>query len=123
MRPCRHHSGFVTSSKGSSPFLSPLLRCSVVNPLSPPPPSPGRPDRDRSDFPWPRRCTRASIFARGACLTPAALEDLPPYNRSPMTHRNRLELEAGLDHVRQAPKDRGQLAMIDRRPQIGVREV
>jgi hypothetical protein len=40
-----------------------------------------------------------------------------------MTHRHRLELEAGLDHVRQAPKDRGMLAMIVRRPEIGAREV
>jgi hypothetical protein len=40
-----------------------------------------------------------------------------------MTHPNRQELEAGLDHVRQAPKDRGILAMIVRRPQVGARDV
>jgi MOSC domain len=40
-----------------------------------------------------------------------------------MTHRSYSELEAGLDHVRAAPKDRGVLAMIVRRPQIGARDV
>ena len=40
-----------------------------------------------------------------------------------MTHRSHSELEEGLDHVRAAPKDRGVLAMIVRRPQIGAREV
>ena len=44
-------------------------------------------------------------------------------NQSPMTHRSYSELEEGLDHVRAAPKDRGVLAMIVRRPQIGAREV
>src|SRR5207237_9381933 len=32
------------------------------------------------------------------------------------------ELEAGLDAIRQAPKDAGVLEMIVRRPQVGVRE-
>ena len=41
----------------------------------------------------------------------------------PMIHRTNAELEAGLDHVRAAPKDRGVLAMIVRRPQIGQRDV
>jgi hypothetical protein len=40
-----------------------------------------------------------------------------------MTHRNQFELEAGVNHVRAAPKDRGVLAMIVRRPQIGARDV
>ena len=40
-----------------------------------------------------------------------------------MTHRTEEELETGLDGVRQAPKDRGVLAMIVRRPAIGAREV
>jgi hypothetical protein len=40
-----------------------------------------------------------------------------------MTHRSHSELESGLDHVRAAPKDRGVLAMIVRRPQIGARDV
>jgi hypothetical protein len=44
-------------------------------------------------------------------------------NQSLMTHRSYSELEEGLDHVRAAPKDRGVLAMIVRRPQIGAREV
>jgi hypothetical protein len=33
------------------------------------------------------------------------------------------ELETGLDHIRQSPKDEGALAMIVRRPNIGQREV
>ena len=33
------------------------------------------------------------------------------------------ELEAGLDAIRQAPKDAGVLELIVRRPQVGVREV
>jgi len=40
-----------------------------------------------------------------------------------MTHTSRAELEAGLDRVREAPKDRGVLAMIVRRPQVGGRDV
>jgi len=40
-----------------------------------------------------------------------------------MTHRSYSELEEGLGHVRAAPKDRGVLAMIVRRPQVGAREV
>jgi hypothetical protein len=40
-----------------------------------------------------------------------------------MTHRSHSELVEGLDHVRAAPKDRGVLAMIVRRPQIGARDV
>ena len=40
-----------------------------------------------------------------------------------MIHLTQSELEAGLDHVRAAPKDRGVLAMIVRRPQVGVRDV
>lgn len=40
-----------------------------------------------------------------------------------MPHATKTELEAGLDHVRQAPKDHGVLAMIVRRPSEGVREV
>jgi hypothetical protein len=40
-----------------------------------------------------------------------------------MTHPSRAELEAGLDHVREAPKDRGVLAMIVRRPEVGAREL
>src|SRR6266403_1598802 len=33
------------------------------------------------------------------------------------------ELEAGLDKIRQSPKDKGMLELIVRRPQTGVREV
>ena len=40
-----------------------------------------------------------------------------------MIHLTQSKLEAGLDHVRAAPKDRGVLAMIVRRPQVGVRDV
>ena len=40
-----------------------------------------------------------------------------------MTHHSYSELEEGLDHVRAAPRDRGVLAMIVRRPQVGAREV
>lgn len=38
-------------------------------------------------------------------------------------HLTMAELEAGLDHIRQAPRDRGALEMIVRRPTIGQREV
>jgi MOSC domain-containing protein YiiM len=40
-----------------------------------------------------------------------------------MNHATQSELESGLEHVRQAPKDRGMLAMIVRRPRVGEREV
>ena len=40
-----------------------------------------------------------------------------------MLHPTRADLEAGLDHVREAPKDGGVLAMIVRRPQVGGRDV
>ena len=40
-----------------------------------------------------------------------------------MSHLTTTELEAGLGYVREAPKDRGLLAMIVRRPQVGVRDV
>ena len=40
-----------------------------------------------------------------------------------MSHLTTTELEAGIGHVREAPKDQGVLAMIVRRPKIGVRDV
>lgn len=40
-----------------------------------------------------------------------------------MRHLTTLELEAGLDQIRQAPKDSGELLLIVRRPQIDEREV
>ncbi len=40
-----------------------------------------------------------------------------------MSHPTTEQLESGLDRVRQAPKDRGVLAMIVRRPQVGARDV
>ena len=40
-----------------------------------------------------------------------------------MSHLTTRELEAGISHVREAPKDRGMLAMIVRRPKVGVRDV
>ena len=40
-----------------------------------------------------------------------------------MSHLTHAQLESGLDHVREAPKDHGVLAMIVRRPQIGARDV
>jgi hypothetical protein len=39
------------------------------------------------------------------------------------THLTKEELEAGLDHIRESPKDDGLLAMIVRRPSVDVREV
>jgi len=38
-------------------------------------------------------------------------------------HLTMAELEAGLDTIRQSPKDEGVLALIVRRPQIGEREI
>jgi len=40
-----------------------------------------------------------------------------------MTHLSMAELEAGLDDIRQSPKDDGVLALIVRRPRTGEREV
>ena len=40
-----------------------------------------------------------------------------------MRHLTTIELEAGLDKIRQAPKDNGELQLIVRRPQIDQREV
>jgi hypothetical protein len=40
-----------------------------------------------------------------------------------MTNRTFSELEAGLDHIREAPKDHGVLEMIVRRPRVNVRDV
>jgi len=40
-----------------------------------------------------------------------------------MTHLSMAELEAGLDEIRQSPKDDGVLALIVRRPRTGEREV
>lgn len=42
---------------------------------------------------------------------------------STITYLTTAELEAGLDHVRQAPKDGGRLEMIVRRPRVDEREV
>jgi hypothetical protein len=42
---------------------------------------------------------------------------------STITHLTNVALEAGLDHVRQSPKDVGSLEMIVRRPRIDAREV
>ena len=40
-----------------------------------------------------------------------------------ITHLTMPELEAGLDHIRQAPKDGGSLELIVRRPAVGAREI
>jgi hypothetical protein len=40
-----------------------------------------------------------------------------------VTHLTAAQLEAGLDHIRQAPKDAGELKLIVRRPRVGEREV
>lgn len=40
-----------------------------------------------------------------------------------MKHLTMVELEAGLDEIRQAPKDQGVLELIVRRPQVDQREV
>ena len=40
-----------------------------------------------------------------------------------MTYLSKTELEAGMEHIRQSPKDEGVLQMIVRRPQADVREV
>ena len=43
--------------------------------------------------------------------------------RSEVRHLTAAELEAGLDNIHQAPKDRGILELIVRRPAVNVREV
>jgi hypothetical protein len=40
-----------------------------------------------------------------------------------ITHLRMAELEAGLDRIRQAPKDGGRLELIVRRPSVGAREI
>lgn len=40
-----------------------------------------------------------------------------------VTHLTTAQLEAGLDEIRQSPKDAGELKLIVRRPRVGVREV
>jgi len=40
-----------------------------------------------------------------------------------ITHLTTAELEAGLGHIREAPKDSGRLELIVRRPSVGAREV
>jgi MOSC domain len=40
-----------------------------------------------------------------------------------ITHKTATELEAGLETIRQSPRDRGVLHLIVRRPAVGVREV
>jgi hypothetical protein len=40
-----------------------------------------------------------------------------------ITHLTRAELEAGLDHIRQAPKREGSLDLIVRRPSVNAREI
>jgi hypothetical protein len=40
-----------------------------------------------------------------------------------ITHLTMAELEAGLDHIRQAPGDAGALDLIVRRPSVGAREI
>ena len=38
-------------------------------------------------------------------------------------HVSMAELEAGMDHIRQSPKDKGTLMMIVRRPNVDQREI
>jgi hypothetical protein len=45
-----------------------------------------------------------------------------PEMNEAIRHLTAAELEAGLDHIRQAPKDRGVLQLIVRRPTIATRE-
>jgi hypothetical protein len=42
---------------------------------------------------------------------------------SEITHLTTAELEAGLDHIRESPKDEGPLQLIVRRPRVDEREV
>ena len=39
-----------------------------------------------------------------------------------LTHLSKLELEAGLEHIRQSPKDEGKVMLIVRRPEVEKRE-
>jgi hypothetical protein len=47
----------------------------------------------------------------------------PESERPPMRHLTIEELEAGLDHIRESPKDEGVLQLIVCRPEIDLREV
>src|SRR5262245_4699972 len=47
----------------------------------------------------------------------------PMLDTSGMKQLTTAELEAGLDSIRQAPKDEGVLELIVRRPRVGAREV
>ena len=38
-------------------------------------------------------------------------------------HLSRERLEAGLDHVRESPRDRGRLVLVVRRPEVGLRDL
>ena len=40
-----------------------------------------------------------------------------------MEHLSRERLEAGLDHIRESPRDHGRLVLVVRRPQVGRREL
>jgi hypothetical protein len=40
-----------------------------------------------------------------------------------MEHLSRERLEAGLDHIRESPQDRGRLVLVVRRPEIGQRDL
>jgi len=39
-----------------------------------------------------------------------------------LTHLSKIELEAGLEHIRQSPKDEGKVMLIVRRPEVEKRE-
>ncbi|HWN08957.1 MAG TPA: hypothetical protein VNO50_06695 [Pyrinomonadaceae bacterium] len=45
------------------------------------------------------------------------------FDNPKMKHLTMTELEAGLDHIRQSPNDKGVLELIVRRPQVDEREV
>ena len=40
-----------------------------------------------------------------------------------LTHLSKTELEAGLEHIRQSPKDEGKVILIVRRPEVEKRDI
>jgi hypothetical protein len=72
----------------------------------------------------------ASLYSASFAADPFRIHKRPeqaPFNKEEaivdVWHLTMAELEAGLDSIRQSPKDGGAIAMIVRRPQVDAREV
>src|SRR5205085_10652927 len=93
------------------------------------PPGPAPPSRARSTSRCRRECassSRASMPSEAHAAESSPPKSMPPVRVRTMNaveHLDRAALDAGVGHIRGAPKDNGRVELIVRRPEVEAREV